>query len=246
VALLLAQRGVTGPHEVIEGTAGYAHAVAGSCNTDGLLSPIGKHKILESYTKLYNTVKCGQTAVHAALDLVKEHKINRHDIVALEIGLARRDANNQTRDSAAARPQSRDTANHSVRYSVAAALVDGELGYEQFDPDKLNSPDILALVDCASVYWEKSHDAHWPAANPATIRIRTAQRKELSKALIIAPGHPDNPLSDDVLEQKFRQLTRKVLSSEQISEVIAITHRLGQLSDVRTLTDALRRLPKEK
>ena len=129
---------------------------------------------------------------------------------------------------------------------MAAALVDGELGYEQFDPDKLNSPDILALVDCASVYWEKSHDAHWPAANPATIRIRTAQRKELSKALIIAPGHPDNPLSDDVLEQKFRQLTRKVLSSEQISEVIAITHRLGQLSDVRTLTDALRRLPKEK
>ena len=152
VALLLAQKGVTGPHEVIEGTAGYAHAVAGSCNTDGLLSPIGKHKILESYTKLYNTVKCGQTAVHAALDLVKEHKINRHDIVALEIGLARRDANNQTRDSAAARPQSRDTANHSVRYSVAAALVDGELGYEQFDPDKLNSPDILALVDCTSVY----------------------------------------------------------------------------------------------
>jgi 2-methylcitrate dehydratase PrpD len=80
VALLLAQRGVTGPHEVIEGTAGYAHAVAGSCNTDGLLSPIGKHKILESYTKLYNTVKCGQTAVHAALELVKEHKNNWHDM----------------------------------------------------------------------------------------------------------------------------------------------------------------------
>jgi len=240
VALLLAQRGVTGPHEVIQGTAGYAHAVAGSCNTDGLLSPIGKHKILESYTKLYNTVKCGQTAVHAALELVKEHKNNWHDIVALEIGLAKRDANNQTRNSAAARPQSRDTANHSVRYSVAAALVNGELGYEQFDPDKLNSPDVLALVDCTSVYWEKKHDAHWPAANPATIRIRTTQGKELSKTLIVAPGNPDNPLSDEVLEQKFRQLTRKILSAEQISEVIAMTHRLDQLSHVRMLTDALR------
>src|SRR5215510_2392661 len=45
VAALLAQQGVTGPHEVIEGTAGYVHAVAGSCDTDGLLAPIGKHKI---------------------------------------------------------------------------------------------------------------------------------------------------------------------------------------------------------
>jgi 2-methylcitrate dehydratase len=174
------------------------------------------------------------------LELVKEHQNNWHDIVALEIGLAKRDANNQTRNSAAARPQSRDTANHSVRYSVAAALVNGELGYEQFDPDKLNSPDVLALIDCTSVYWEKDHDAYWPAANPATIRIRTIQGEELSKTLIVAPGNPDNPLSDEVLEQKFRQLTRKILSAEQISEVIAMTHRLDQLSHVRILTDALR------
>jgi len=240
VALLLAQAGVTGPREVIEGTAGYAHAVAGSCNIDGLLSPIAKYKILESYTKLYNTVKCGQTAVHAALELMKEHNIHWHDIVALEIGLAKRDATNQTRNSAAARPKSRDTANHSVRFCVAAALIQGELGPEQFDPDKLASPDVLALVDRTGVYWEKDHDAHWPAANPATIRVRTNKGKELSKMLIVAPGNADDPLPDEVLEQKFHQLTRKVLNREQISKVIAITHQLDQLSDVRLLTDALR------
>jgi 2-methylcitrate dehydratase len=128
-----------------------------------------------------------------------------------------------------------------VRYCVAAAVVEGELGTDQFEPEKLRSPDILSLVDRTSVYWEKEHDAHWPAANPTTIRIRGANGKECSKAVIAAPGHPDNPISNDVLEQKFRQLTRKALSPEQISEIIGITRNLEQLEDLRALTAILRR-----
>jgi 2-methylcitrate dehydratase len=240
VAALLAQRGVTGPREVIEGTAGYANAVAGSCDTDGLLAPIGKYKILETYTKLYNTVKCGQTAVAAALKLIKEQSLSWRDIAELRIGLARRDANNQTRDPSYGRPKSRDTANHSVRYCVAAALVEGQLTSDEFDPEKLFSPDILDLVDRTQVYWDEFHEAHWPLANPAIITIRTTGGKELSETLVFPPGHPNNPLPDDVLEQKFRQLTRKALDSEQIEEVINVTRRLGELPYVHALTDTLR------
>src|SRR5215470_16289472 len=89
VATLLAKAGVSGPHEAIEGKGGYVGAVAGSCDYDKLLTPVGRHKILETYTKLYNTVKCGQTAVAAALDLVQQHQINVGGIAAIRIGLAR-------------------------------------------------------------------------------------------------------------------------------------------------------------
>jgi len=239
VAALLAQQGVTGPHEVIEGTAGYVHAVAGSCNTDGLLAPIGKHKILETYTKLYNTVKCGQTAVAAAFKLVRENKINWRDIASLRIGFARRDATTQSRDSYA-RPQSRDTANHSVRFCVAAALVDDQLTADQFAAEKLGSSDILGLVDRSSVYWNESLEPHWPQANPTSITIRTSGGKELIETMVFPPGHPNNPLPDDVLEQKFRQLTHKLLDAAQIEEVIGVTRQLDQLSDVRALSKILR------
>ena len=239
VAALLAQQGVTGPREVIEGTAGYVNAVAGSCNTDGLLAPIGKHKILETYTKLYNTVKCGQPAVGAALKLVREHRINWRDIGSLRIGFARRDANTQARESYA-RPQSRDTANHSVRYCVAAALIEGQLTADQFNPEMLCSPDVLSLVDRSSVWWNESLEAHWPKANPATITMTTTGGQELSETMVFPPGHPNNPLADDALEQKFRQLTAKTLDLERIEKVVDITHRLDQLADVRVLTDILR------
>ncbi|HTN71073.1 MAG TPA: MmgE/PrpD family protein, partial [Methylomirabilota bacterium] len=92
VAALLAKQGVSGPHGAIEGKGGYVNGVAGSCNYDNLLAPIGRHKILETYTKLYNTVQCGQTAVAAAFELVQNHRIKTCDIAEVRIGLARRDA----------------------------------------------------------------------------------------------------------------------------------------------------------
>lgn len=239
VATLLAEQGISGPHAVIESSGGFAQAVAGSINYDGLVAPIARHKILESYTKLYNTVKCGQTAVAAAFKLVHDNELPWRDIASMRIGFARRDANTQSRESYG-RPQSRDTANHSVRFCVAAALVDGQLTADQFEPEKLSSPDILSLVDKSTVYSDETLDVHWPAANPTTITMRTSTGQELSQTMVFPPGHPKNVLPDNMLEQKFRQLTGKILSGEQIGKVIEMTHRLAELSNVRELTDVLR------
>jgi len=240
VATFLAKAGVSGPHGAIEGKGGYVSAVAGSCDYDRLLAPIGRHKILESYTKLYNTVKCGLTAVAAAFELVQTNQIGVPDIAELRIGLARRDAASQTRDPSSARPKNRDTANHSVRYCVAAALVEGELTADQFEPEKLSLQNILDLVDRTSVYWDEIQEPHWPLANPATIKIRTTGGDEFSKTLVYPPGHPHNPLLDAVLEEKFRRLTRRVLGAERAEKVIVLTRHLTDLPDVHELTNLLR------
>jgi 2-methylcitrate dehydratase len=242
VALLLAEQGISGPHAVIESSGGFAQAVAGSINYEGLVAPIGRYKILESYTKLYNTVKCGQTAVAVAYKVVKENQLSWRDIAALKIGFAKRDANTQARESYAP-PKSRDTGNHSVRFCVAAALVDGQLTADQFDADKLASPEILSLVDKSAVFWDESLDVHWPAANPTTIVLRTNGGKELRETMVFPPGHPNNLLPDDMLEAKFRQLTGKALGAAQIDKVIVMTHHLDELADVRELVDALRPRP---
>jgi 2-methylcitrate dehydratase len=240
LACLVAQQGVSGPREAIEGKGGYTSAVAGSCDYEKLLAPVGRHKILEAYTKLYNTVKCGQTAVGAALALLREHRLSPREIAELRIGLARRDATSQTRNASSGRPKTRDTANHSVRFCVAAALVDGELTADQFSPDKLSSPDILDVLDRTSVHWDESLDAHWPFANPAAIALRTSKGEELSQCQIFPAGHPNNPLSDEQLERKFLHQTQKILGDERAREVIAITRHLGDLTDVRQLTQLLR------
>ena len=239
VAALLAEQGISGPQAVIESSGGFAQAVAGCIEYDGLVAPIARHKILESYTKLYNTVKCGQTAVAASFKLMTENKLQWRDIVSLRIGFARRDASTQSRESYA-RPQSRDTANHSVRFCIAAALVDGQLTADQFEAEKLSSPDILSLVDKSTVHADEKLDVHWPAANPTAITLRTGAGREFSETMVFPPGHPNNPLPDDMLEEKFRQLTGKILGAERIDKVIAMTRRLEELANVRELTELLR------
>jgi 2-methylcitrate dehydratase len=239
IAVLLAQQGISGPHAVIEGSGGFTQAVAGAIRYDGLVAPIGRHKILESYTKPYNTVKCGQTAVAAAYKLVQENNLDWRDIEMMRIGFARRDANTQSRESYA-RPKSRDTANHSVRFCVAAALVDRQLTADQFAPEKLTAKEILALVDKSTVYWDEALDAHWPAANPSTITVRTSAGGEFSETMIHPPGHPENLLPDETLEEKFRQLTGKLLGGAKTERAIEITRRLADLNDVHELTDVVR------
>ena len=127
-----------------------------------------------------------------------------------------------------------------MRFCVAAALVDGQLTADQFEPEKLTARDILGLVDKSTVYWNETLDGHWPAANPSTITIRTTAGREFSETMIHPPGHPENLLPDEKLEQKFRQLTGKLLGIEQIEKAIEMTRRLGELNDVRELTDVLR------
>ena len=242
IATLLAKQGISGPHEAIEGPGGYTSSVAGTCDYDQLLAPVVRYKILDTSTKWHNTVKCARTAVPAALEIIRDHSLNWRDIASLQIGLTRRDWEHQAHDPSGGRtrPKTRDAANHSVRYGVAAALVDGELGPDQYEPEKLHSPQILDLIDRMSLYWEESHDAYWPSANPATIKIRTKEGQDLSRTVTFAPGHPKNPLPDEALEQKFRQLTRNTLDPGKMEGIIAATRNLADLPDARDLTRIIR------
>jgi 2-methylcitrate dehydratase len=127
-----------------------------------------------------------------------------------------------------------------VRYCVAAALVDGELTADQFEPEKLHSQAILDLVDRTEVYWDESQEAHWPVANPATITVRTSGGEERKKTLVFPPGHFNNPLADAVLEKKFRQLTQRVSAAENIEKIITMTRQLADFDNVHALTGLLR------
>ncbi|HTN69919.1 MAG TPA: hypothetical protein VMO00_02410, partial [Methylomirabilota bacterium] len=63
---------------------------------------------------------------------------------------------------------------------------------------------------------------------------------EFSKTLVFPPGHPNNPLPDNVLEEKFGKLTRRVLDAGSADKVIALTRHLPDLPDIHELTDLLR------
>ena len=71
-------------------------------------------------------------------------------------------------------PHSRETADHSLPYITAAALVDGEITSRQFDPARFTDPALLASCSASKCGRHAELSALYPAAvgNIVTLRYR--------------------------------------------------------------------------
>jgi 2-methylcitrate dehydratase len=243
-AALLAKKGITGPLGAFEGAGGYVEAVARRYDKEILLAPLERFRILDVYDKRYNAGKYGQTAVAAGLELLESLPNGWRDVERLTLKLAERDYRQQLdHEAERRRPQTRDTANHSVVYCLAAALVDGDLLPEQFEPARLRDPDILSLVDRISLATDPELSAHWPSANPAEVDVVTSAGDVRRARVVYPPGHPKNRLTDEQLEAKFRGLAGRVLPAESLEGIVELLWRLDQLAGIGPLMKLVAHTP---
>ena len=234
-ASLLAEQGMTGGLAAYEGDDGFVKGVARRFDDAILLAPIDRFRIVDAYTKRYNAVKCAQSAVGSVLRL-RDQLPADDPVESVTLRLAERDWRNQSQDEAARRrPVNRDTANHSVVYCLAAALVEGELQAPQFEPRCLSDPRILDIIDKTAIGPDPALTAHWPAANPASVEIRTRSGRVLHDTTIHFPGHPRNAITDDDLESKFRSMAEPRWGSERTTAIAKLARELASLPDVSTL-----------
>jgi 2-methylcitrate dehydratase len=230
VAAQLADAGLGGPHGAYEESDGFVDAVAGRFDPDILLAPLDRFRIVDCYTKVYNAVKCAQSAAAAALSL-RDELGDLEDVEGLTLYLAERDWRNQLNDATdRRRPSNRDTANHSVVYCVAAALVEGDLQAAQFERHRLADSRILRLIDATTLASDPALTQHWPGANPATVEVRLTSGDILRRTVFHPPGHPLNPITTDQLAAKVRVLAGT--TSDQTDALVDTTLRLGALASV--------------
>lgn len=234
-ATLLARAGMRGKLSAYEGDDGFVAGVARGYDPDVLLAPIERFRVLDTYTKQYNAVKCAQSAVGSVLRL-RPQVPDLDGIAGITLSLAERDYRNQSSDAEARRrPSNRDTANHSVLYCLAAAFVDGTLQADQFGPDRLADPRIHALIDRTRLAPDPELSAYWPGANPARVHIRLRSGGELEDTTVYFPGHPRNPVGDAELAAKFRSLAEPVIGPARAAEVVDTVAALESLPDVHAL-----------
>jgi 2-methylcitrate dehydratase len=243
LAALMAGRGLTGPEDIVESKAGFAKAVAERLDLDRLLAPLVDYKVMEVNTKWYNTVRIAQTAVTGVFGLMEKEMLTWRDVDALTIFLPSGEHRNHIGvwDSPARlRPKNRDSANHSPIYSVAVAMVDRELGPDQYADAKLNDPNVHSVIDRTSLKADPTLDPFWPGAAVTRVVITTKAGKTLEATTHYPPGHHKNCVSDAQMQEKFRRLTGPMLRTEMQDAVIETIDRLETLKSVKELTRHLR------
>ena len=130
------------------------------------------------------------------------------------------------------RPETRETADHSIPYVVACALRFGTLEPEHFEDDVLRDPLLLDLMQRIEVVRDPECDAAWPEAILNILTVRTSDGREHTASVPYYTGHFKRPMSDAEVEAKFRGLTSGVLDEPAQQAALDRLWRLDEETDL--------------
>ncbi|MGH9578939.1 MAG: MmgE/PrpD family protein, partial [Terriglobales bacterium] len=127
----LAAAGFTGATRILEGERGFFRATARSFDATRITDGLGQRwKITENCYKMHSC--CGHT--HSAIDVALDLRRRAHAADIRSIDIATYGPGFEVVKEP--NPRSPYGAKFSIAYCVAAALIDGRVGLEQFTPDR--------------------------------------------------------------------------------------------------------------
>ncbi len=237
-AALLARAGLSGPEEVFEGKFGWIPVVAGEVDIDGLLAPIGdRFRIMDTCIKPYAAEMMTQSSIQAAIDVVSESGLDVGAIDHVEARFHDYAFKKPSWDPKKLHPKDKETADHSFPYCIAVAMIDGDCGPEQYTDARLADPQVRALMDKVELTVDPALTALLPDRFGTAVKVTMADGSVYEAVCDCPPGHPDNPLSDAALEDKFRRLAEGLLSPAQTDAAIAATWSLDGLDSMSEYAD---------
>jgi 2-methylcitrate dehydratase len=237
---LLAREGMTGPSPIFEGEMGFFKQVSGpfQINTEEFGGRKGKFKIGETYLKYFPAEIHSQTAIWAALEARKEIG-DPNEIESVEIASHEAGYTILGKDPEKWIPATKETADHSLPYIVAMALLEGKIDNSSYAPKKFMSPKTLDFLKKIMVVEDKDLTAMYPEAVANRVTVKLTSGKVISKQVNYHKGHPKNSMSDQDVEKKFRVLTRGQLSKTRAKRALNMLWTLEKVSDVSRLFSAL-------
>ena len=243
---LLARAGMTGPGPIFEGQMGFEKQLGVSLGNVGekFAVPFPKTEdgpaamILNTSIKYWPAEYHSQSAIEAALSLrkqidqlaeVKSVTIESHDAAVDIIGS----------EPEKWRPATRETADHSLPYITAIALIDGEITNKQFEPERFRDPEVWKFLENVKVERNAELSAIYPGAVANIVYVDLAGGRRLTKRVDYPLGHAKNPLNDSQVEGKFFALVEPSIGQKRAGRIVDLVWKLDEAKNVDDLVKAL-------
>ncbi len=243
-AVLLAASGMTGPYQPFEGEMGFfAQLLRGERFDDAALRPLAEQappsRIRDTYIKFWPVEYHAQSAVDAALRL-RERIRDPARIAAVHIETFRAAYEIIAKDPEKWAPKTRETADHSLPYIVAVALLDGEVHRASFDPARFQDPGLRAfLKDRVTLQEDPELTRGYPEGIPNRITVRTHDGAVYVEEVRFPRGHARNPMTDEEVIGKFRRNVAAVWTPDQAERVLEWVWRMEAQEDLTELVRLL-------
>jgi aconitate decarboxylase len=239
---LLAEAGYTGPADVFE------HPGDGLCVTYNGTRPFDLSKMTQPFGDYYGTrhvyfkiyASCGGT--HSSIDgvrsLCEEHpEIKPESVDRMATFVSAQAMNHVGR---LYQPKDVPAAQFSLQYTMAAALLEGNVYLDQFRPELLAHPRILEVAKRIEVAHDPALDNNLETRNFCRVEIHLKDGRTFQKSIQASRGRPKNPASEAELFGKFENLARAAISESQARQLSDQIGTLETLDDVGSLTRLVR------
>src|SRR5438046_7018512 len=242
---LLARAGMTGPGPIFEGQMGLEKQLGVSLGNvaEKFAVPFGETEdgpasmILRTSIKFWPAEYHSQSAIEAALFLrgeigdparVRAMTIESHDASVDIIGS----------EPEKWKPETRETADHSLPYITAIALIDGEVTEKQFQPERFTDPKIWKFLENVTVQRNDELSSLYAKAVANIVHVALQDGRELTKRVDYPLGNALNPVSDKQLEGKFNALVVPGLGESRAKKIVDLAWKLGEAKGVDELMSA--------
>ena len=222
----LAQAGMTGPTQIFEGRSGFFNTIARHrFELPKLGEPWG---IMRAFTKRFPLGQYSQTVAEAAMQ-VRPFVTDIDDVQEIVLRVSKNAISIMADSPEKWRPQSHETADHSMPYATAVVLMHGEINEHYYEDPYLHDEKLLSLVARVRTVHSEEADAHEREYNLCDLELvlKSGQRKAVR--VEYHRGHFKNPMSDAEMEEKFRSLARTHLPAERVN---ALLRQLWALEDM--------------
>ena len=242
-ATFLAMRGITGPLEVFEGNKGFMEAISGGFEIDWSKEDL--ECVTQTIVKRYNAEIHSQSAIEGILELHAQDHFSPSSIDRVEVEIFdvayRIIGGGEEGDKT--NVETKEAADHSLPYLIAAALLDGEVMPPQFSPDRIRRQDIQSLLRKVHVRPSPQMSERFPHELPCRLTVHLHDGRVLSIEKSDYEGFLNRPPDWNGAIGKFRCLSEGQTSRSLRNEIIDTVENLEHIR-IRDLTALLARTVK--
>jgi 2-methylcitrate dehydratase len=238
-AALLAHHGVTGPLALMEGKAGWADTVAGSVDFTRLCAPLDCYRLTDTCIKPYPAVATAVAPVRAAIELHRAGLPPLDEIACMTVCLPAFALGTPSAHADRRHPAQIESAQHSLYYCPAIALLDGACGEAQFSAEAIKSARVRELLAKVELREDGEFTALWPGSAGGAVVLHLRGGETLSRRCPYPPGHPGLRLTEDELAAKFHEYADPVLGRAGALALRGAVLDLDACSDIGELTRLL-------
>lgn len=248
---ILAARGISGPKALFEGPNGLAQLFA---------QPIDFHTadrrlnaVEQTYLKQYCALIHGQAVIDAVLAIRTEHDLRGDDVarVTLEVFQSAYDIAGGGAYGDKDHPRTKEQADYNLKYLSAVALLDGGVGPEQLENERVLRGDVQDLLARVAVTPAADLTADFPRRTAVRVHIVTRDGREFSREESDYEGSPTRPMSWERVVDKFGWLAEPFCDEALRADIIAAVNELdvipvGALTGLLGAVSRTARCPRSK